>query len=180
VRKLSNEELQAALIAGDFNLLWEAAAAPAKAAVTGMLMRGEVEGEKDELVGEAYLAAGKAVRKWEPAKGSFATWIGAYVKTVVKFHWLKQYKHAAQLDRDANPEELADPNVVLSVDTVDAERVRGLLTELSPLERKLICRHFGIGQDEETTIRTLAAAYGMPSSTLHDKMREILNKLAAA
>ncbi len=178
MQKLTHEELWDAQARGDFDLLWTAAERHVAGTVIGMLRRGDVEGEKDDLIGEGNLAAGLAVKCWNPLVAAFSTHVSLFVYRAVKRYATKQDQHTMQILDGSSVEELSDPDAKSADETADVQRVRELLTGLSHAERKLISRYFGIGGDA-MSIRELAVAHDVASSTLHDKIRAILAKLAA-
>ncbi len=177
MRKYSHEELWAAQSRGDYQLLWTAAERHVASTVIGMLKRGDVEGDKDDLIGEGNLAAGLAVRKWDPLVAAFSTYVSLRVYRAVMHYVAKQGRHSVQVVDGYAVEELPDQEAKSAAEAADAASVRELLTGLSHAERKLIQRHFGIGEDP-MTVRELAVEHDVASSTLHRKVREILDKLA--
>ncbi len=79
---LTKEQLVAARAAQDWTTLWEAAIPLAKLTVRRLMEYGDLDPahSTSDLMQDALLAAGEAVRLWEPEKGAFSTWIPAYAK----------------------------------------------------------------------------------------------------
>ncbi len=179
MRKYSHEELWAAQSRGDYQLLWAAAERHVASTVIGMLKRGDVEGEKDDLIGEGNLAAGLAVRKWNPLEAALSTHVSLHVYRAVMRYVMKQGRHSVQVVDGVSVEDLPDQEAKSAAEMADTACVRELLTGLSHAERKLISRYFGIGQEEMTSTE-LAVAHDVPSRTMRRTIRAILDKLAVA
>ena len=69
---VSNETLLAQC---RYSELWARSEALVKSALGRLLRQGSIYAITDDMLQDAHIAAGKACRSWNPAKGAFSTWI---------------------------------------------------------------------------------------------------------
>lgn len=76
-QRLTHEELAQAHDRGDWDTLWKHAIPLTYFAVRRLVETGKVRSEfaSDDMVQEGLLAAGQAVRTWDPLLGAFSTWV---------------------------------------------------------------------------------------------------------
>lgn len=160
--KLMNaEELRAAHAAQDWRRLWEQTIYIVKHAVTRLLQAGQLAPERasDDLLQEGYMAAGRAVKTWNPDLGMLSTWISHAVRGAMLNH-LKAESTGIIGGRDAGhitvslPEEtlhdMEDEEPSDEVERLrDAVKVRIALEALEPREKLILERWFGIDCDPE-------------------------------
>lgn len=119
--RLASNELALARDAEDWTTLWKAAMPWVKFVISSMARQGVDE----DLLQEGNLAAGAAVRSWDPDKGAFSTHICSYVRFEMLKHLNEQKAHGtgtrwlaesgqpvelvpveAEGEEDAEPQEL--------------------------------------------------------------------------
>lgn len=160
--KLMNaEELRAAHAAQNWRVLWEQTIYIVKHAVTRLLQAGQLAPERasDDLLQEGHMAAGKAVKTWNPDLGMFSTWISHAVRGAMLDH-LRREASGMIGGRDAKlPTISFEDTMGLDMDgeepTEEVERVRDAvkvriaLESLEGREKLILERWFGIDCEPE-------------------------------
>lgn len=79
---LTKDDLKAAHVRQDWSTLWLAAIPLAKLSLKRLMEQGRLDPVHigGDLLQDALLAAGEAVRLWQPDKGAFSTWVMAYIR----------------------------------------------------------------------------------------------------
>lgn len=160
--KLMNaEELRAAHAAQNWRVLWEQTIYIVKHAVTRLLQAGQLAPERasDDLLQEGYMAAGKAVKTWNPDLGMFSTWISHAVRGAMLNHLKAESTGiiggrdagliTTQLADDITPDMEGDEPTEEIERLKDAVRVRIALGHLEERERLILERWFGIDCEPE-------------------------------
>lgn len=187
--QLSASELRAAQAAQDWRKLWEAALPLVKHTISKLLAAGQITTEQatDDLLQEGNLAVGRAVRTWEPDKGTLATWVCRAAHGALLDH-LRRQSSGMIGGRDSGVavaalfEEITEGSLREPQDEVvredDARAVREAIQALRvPEDRELICKVYGIGCDAQT-LPEIAAEWGMSPRSIDRMFATARRKLA--
>jgi RNA polymerase sigma-70 factor (ECF subfamily) len=134
----------------------------------------------DDLVAETFLIALRRRASYDPAQASVRGWLYGIATNLVRNHVrqeIRGYRLTARAHGADHPAEGPDTRVVARVDA--AARVRGLaaaLAGLSPAERDvLLLTSWAALEPAE-----VAAALGIPASTVRTRLHRVRRKLRAA
>lgn len=208
--RLSHAELAAARQRQDWGLLWEQAIPLAKLAVRRLMEKGSLApGQSTEdLMQDALLAAGLAVRKWQPEKGAFSTWVMARARgqvldslaacnsgmiggrrsglPVVSMHGEGSTAYegeddaedAAELQYEHTPEGLGDP--LEEAARVEAgEQALLRLASLPADAEELVASLYGVGRTKET-VEQFARRKRLAIRTVKYRLADALSALHSA
>lgn len=191
MKRLSAHELRAARKAQDWNTLWEQSLPIVKFAISSMV-RGGMDRHHctDDTLQEASLAAGKAVRTWDPSKGEFSTWIVKRATGAIRNH-INRERNGLIGGRDAYvatvemQEERAPDLEAKSAlgDLEGAERirlVRDLLFRASdnPLDYEIVAYRFGFAGYPVQTMNEIARRVRLPLRTVERRLAKALRDMA--
>jgi RNA polymerase sigma factor (sigma-70 family) len=206
--RLSHAELVAARTRQDWDLLWEQAIPLAKLAVRRLMEEGLLDPyhSREDLMQDAMLAAGMAVRKWQPEKGAFSTWVMVRVRgaaldsitaaatgmvggrrsgvTVVSMHGEGHTSYAENEEEDAEfaleypvvPEGLGDPAEEAS-NLQTHSHVEALIGSLPEKDADMLKRIYGLGFPKET-IAQYAARERLALRTVKYRLANALSYFA--
>jgi RNA polymerase primary sigma factor len=148
-----------------------------------------------DLVQEGNIGLMKATENFDPSKGKFGSfafwWIKTHMLQAIKKNWLvhipswrqeanRRNKEDALLCQVVELEESATGSSGGDDDPFEAatrnetkQVVQGMLSELTPRERQIICLRFGIGSGgEDHTFEEIGRSVGLTK----ERVRQILNK----
>lgn len=193
--KLTKAELLAAHVRRDWQTLWTAAIPAAKYAVWRMLRKGHLHTSRveEDVTQDALLAAGQAVRLWNPAKGALSTWVVTYVQQkllngmrtaradmvggresglpVVSMH-----EEEIEFAYDDPPEGFNTPEKEVEKQQA-AERVAAVLKGMPDDSAELVKCLYGIGQRREGWAQ-YAARKGISLRTVATRRSKTLRALS--
>lgn len=160
--KLMNaEELRAAHAAQDWRVLWEQTIYIVKHSVRRLLQAGQLAPERasDDLLQEGYMAAGRAVKTWNPDLGMFSTWISHAVRGAMLDHLRREASgmiggrdagHLTISFEDALTQDMDGEEPTEEMERLRlAAQVRVALASLEERERELLKRWYGIDCEPE-------------------------------
>lgn len=163
---------EALLAAGDFTALWNKALPLVKWQLGRMVQSGQLQSHylTDDIIQQCSLAVGKALRKWDPARGAFSTFMVTCIRTAATDHIRREASgivggrdaqgHAGPIDERT----LASDDVGALMKLIEREstaRVRAALQQLPLEEVDVLSRTFGFGNLPQQTARQLAGTYNM-------------------
>lgn len=186
MRQLRADELRAAKADEDYKLLWAQALPLVKYALRKLQSRGIRL--TDDLLQDCNLAAGQAVRRWNPNKGEFATWIIARVRGAA---WNHQRRERSGMvgGRDAPghtvtyEEELSggdDDDILKELHIEDAQEavIHGLANMALPDNADLLRYRFGLFGGKSSSVAELAELYGVGQRTMERRLGFAFAELA--
>lgn len=188
MRRLSAEELRAAKADHDYRLLWEQALPLVKFAV-GQLVRGGMNSAActEDMLQDGNLAAGRAVRTWDPKKGEFATWVVARVQGAIRNH-LTRERSGMVGGRDAHgqtahlEEEAAlspDDDILTEMQLAEAaDIIQGSLHEIPRRDSNLLRMKHGLFGVSPLAVAEIAYRFGAPLRTTERAIAQAFKKLA--
>ena len=128
--------------------------------------------DASDLAQEVFLRVFRSIRRYEPARGPFASWIFAIARNTHRSFFMRRRLGIAW---DVSPEEVEgsscssqDPQTPTGL-----ERLKYLLSRLTPKEQELIHLRFEI----DLTIPQIAAVLGMSDEAAKKAMQRTLRKL---
>lgn len=185
MRQLRADELRAAKADENYRLLWAQALPLVKYALRKLQAKGIRF--TDDLLQDCNLAAGQAVRRWNPDKGEFATWIIARVRGAAWNHQRREYSGMVG-GRDAPgrtvlyEEELSggeDDDLLKELHTEDAqEAVVDGLANMAPNNADLLRYRFGLFGRKSSSVAELAELYGVGQRTMERRLGFAFAELA--
>lgn len=187
MKRLSAEELRAARKAEDYRTLWEQADDLCKFAVSSMIRGGmDKQYATDDMLQEARMGAGKAVRTWDPAKGEFSTWITGRARYAISDH-IRRLLNGMVGGRDVQgttgeyhdyaPCEKEQAEDITSRES-DILFGRYVLDQLDDFEEvQLLRMRYGF-DGEPMSVPEIAKAMGQPLRTTERMLKNIQEKLA--
>ncbi len=158
--------------AGDYRSLWEQALPLVKWTLGVWVRAGKLQSQylTDDLIQECNLAVGRAIPKWDPARGAFSTFMVKCIRTAAMDHIRREESgivggrdaqgHAGPIDERT----LASDDVGALMKLIEREstaRVRAALQQLPLEEVDVLSRTFGFGNLPQQTARQLAGTYNM-------------------
>lgn len=174
---MNHQELCRARDAEDWNALWLEARTIVNAVVGSMYAANEIHNaEREDVLQEGYLAAGSAIRSWEPIEGTFNTWVTRITRGCI-------LKSLNKLDRthlaSADVENLTDADAPPTERGAEVWLVRSQLARLDLRERQFIERAYGIDCPEETH-EQIARSKGLSQQRVTEIINRALRKLGAS
>ncbi|HZT03735.1 MAG TPA: sigma-70 family RNA polymerase sigma factor [Steroidobacteraceae bacterium] len=159
---ISHEDAAALHARGDWTALWEASIPLVKHAITKLLRAGQLTADRvsDDLLQEGYLAARRALPKWDPEAGKLSTWIAYEVRGAMLDHLRRERsivggrrstRLSVLIQDDITPDD-RDPDA----EAKEVQHARDLinlsvaLAQLTEEERNLVERIYGIGRPSES------------------------------
>lgn len=186
MKRLNADELRAAQVAQDWRSLWEQALPLVKFAVNRFAMRGVDRALcSDDMIQDGNIAAGKAVRSWNPDKGEFSTWILARVEGAIRNH-LQRTLSGMVGGRDSEgrtgffeDERFADvEELVSSLEQEDeATRLGDALAQLTAGDQKILALRYGVGGEKTLQVQEIAIHLGWSQSSVKRVLAECVKKL---
>jgi RNA polymerase sigma factor (sigma-70 family) len=184
--RLSAEELRAAQSAQNWGLLWKEAIPLVKHAIKKLRRKGLSQQDRDDLFQEGNLAAGDAVRSWNPDAGAFSTWVIFRVNGALRNH-LARVAHGILGTRETHVptaafalDHFASSNkqyaAVLEEEQV-AQAVRDAVGKLPEIEAMVVRARYGI-DCEPSPADEVAAVHGVPARRQLRIITRALKKLS--
>ncbi|MHC4716794.1 MAG: RNA polymerase sigma factor [Planctomycetota bacterium] len=140
-----------------------------------LLRSGFRAADAEDLVQETFLRAFRSLGGFKPERGSFGRWLGAIARNVARRHW------ARRREADSFDPELADAMFAGAGNPADDPQVReetaavGDCVAALPHELGRIVR---LRYVDGRTTRGIAAATGLPESTVRLRLGEAVKLLA--
>lgn len=159
---LTPDELRVLHAARDWRVLWQAAIPIVKHAVTKLLRSGQLSTDSatDDLLQEGYLAAGPAIKSWNPDAGMFSTWISHAVRGAMLDHLRRECSGMVGGRDSGRRTTVMEDDIAMDTEAVtpaaetersnDALRVRVALASLGAREQLIVKRWFGIDCEPES------------------------------
>lgn len=160
-----------------------------KSVISRLLSRGTITPEQatDDLLQEGLLAAGRAVRTWQPLKGAFATWVhhaahGAMLDHIRRVSsgmvgGMRAHGQTAQLFEEILEGSIREPYETLLREQ-QAMHIRQSIDQLKiPEDRELIRRVYGIDCEAET-LPAIADDWGRSLRSVQRMFSTACRKLA--
>jgi RNA polymerase sigma factor (sigma-70 family) len=185
----SASELRAAQAAQDWHGLWLQAVPLVKSTISRLIASGNLTPEQatDDLLQEALLTAGRALRTWDPDQGAFTTWMTRAAHGAILDH-VRRTMSGMVGGRDAGAptlplfEEVTVGHLADAADLLGASQEQlavraGLKAMKSPKERELLMRVHGIDREKQN-MPQIAAEWFMPLRTIQRLYATAEKKLA--
>lgn len=170
--------------------MWEQALPLVKSTISRLIRQRRLTADQatGDLLQEGTLAAGRAVRTWQPDKGAFSTWVVNNAQGALMDH-LRRVSNGLVGGRDASgvaglyDEERGEdhgtfePAVTRLERDQDAAVVRIAIEGLkSAQDQELVRRYYGIDCEPERLV-DIAVKWKLPQSTMERMLRIVLKKL---
>jgi RNA polymerase sigma factor (sigma-70 family) len=170
------EQLQAS---GDYKTLWSRALPLTKYAISTLIRSGKIAKEQadDDFFQECCLAAGEAVRRWDPTRASFSRWVFLKVQGAALNTMRGIRLSVAPLDESRTPSDRLDIVGLLETKQ-DLTKVKNALKLVSPESREMLERRYGIGRAEESVMQ-IARSKGVVRMTVHRMLVQAQTEFAA-
>lgn len=165
----SNEDLFAA---GNLQALWEKNLPLVKLQLGRMVKSGQLQSRylTDDIIQVCSLAVGKALPKWNPARGALSTFLMKCVHTAARDHIRREANglvgkrdapgHAGPLDESIMPSPTPGIMERLLRKESDA-RVTAALAALTLDEYDVLVQYYGLGNHAPRNLRSIASGYGI-------------------
>lgn len=140
----------------------------------------------DDTLQEASLAAGKAVRTWDPAKGEFSTWIITKATSAIRDHVRRErsgpvggrdaYGATSKWVEEVIPDGRQKSVLNLMVEERDKTELRNLVGHLrSEADKEIVALRFGLERFPAMRMQQIAQQVGLSLATVE---RRLANALA--
>ena len=161
---------EALLAQGDFTALWSKALPLIKWQLGRMVQSGQLQPRylTDDLIQQCSLAVGKALRRWDPAKGAFSTFMVQSIRSAAADHIRREASgivggrdaqgHAGPLDESTMASN--NPAVLERLLTREnAARIAAALAALTLEEYDVLVQYYGLGYNAPRPLRAIAKTY---------------------
>ena len=189
--QLDAAELQALRKARDWQRLWVAALPLVKLTITRLISSGRITTDQatDDLLQEGNLAAGRAIRSWDPDKGAFSTWVMRAAHGAMLDHLRRASSgmvggRAARGGTSTLIEEAIEDDGTFEEAPEALQRMQesmqlrvSIASLKSVQDRELIKRYYGLGCEAEQ-LKDIASKWGFPLRTIERMLTGALKKLA--
>jgi RNA polymerase sigma factor (sigma-70 family) len=158
---------------GDHQTLWEAAVPLVRYVVKRLDVYGPHD--REDLIAEGTLAAGVAIRAWNPIDVAFSTWVCNCVRNRLIAYIDREREHdtrRVQQDVEQMAGDAPEPEL-------DATRVAEFLALVPFPDAQLLRKHFGIGC-APYTVSELAVAHDVSSAAVTQALQRALANLREA
>jgi RNA polymerase sigma factor (sigma-70 family) len=182
--------LRALKAAQDWKSLWSQALPLVKHTVSKLIASGRLTSEQatDDLLQEGNLAAGRAVRTWDPDKGAFSTWIVRAAHGAILDHIQRTSSgmvggrrspgHTTQLFEESLEGSLREPEEEI-LRAQNAQMIRRAVETLKiPEDRELLKLVYGLEDDEPRTLVQIAKDWDMSERSIQRMYAAAMKKLA--
>lgn len=163
---------EALLAAGDFTALWNKALPLVKWQLGRMVQSGQLQSHylTDDLIQQCSLAVGKALRKWDPVRGAFSTFMVKCIYTAAMDHIRREASgivggrdaqgHAGPLDEATMAS--GNPAILERLLTKEnASRIAAALAVLTLDEYDVLVQYYGLGYNSPRPLRSIAKSYNL-------------------
>ena len=164
---------------GDYKTLWSRALPLTKYAISTLIRSGKISREQadDDFFQECCLAAGEAIRRWDPTRASFSRWIFLKVQGAALNTMRGVRLSVAAMDESRAPSDRLD--IVRLLETKqELTGLKNALNAVSPESRELLERRYGIGRPEESVVQ-IARSKGVVRMSVHRMLVQAQTELAA-
>ena len=175
----SKEALEQLRADGDHKALWTKALPLTKYAISGLIRSGRLSKEQsdDDFFQECCIAAGNAVRRWDPGRASFSRWVIYSVRNAALdlLAGRKRFHYSYDDERTAG-----ERPAVESLLSKKEERtaIRAALNLMSPKYREMLERRYGIGRPEES-VADIARSLGVARMSVHEMLVRAHKEMAS-
>lgn len=169
-----DETLETAAALGDYNALWVAAFPLIAAAVRDLQAAGTIGRDLDpnELCQEAAVRVGEAVRRWDPERGAFSTFVTATARGAVLNYVNREANggtgsHNASVAVCALEPDTPDlPSLEDCTGDLDRVHLPGAFARLPERERAVLARRYGLDGHAPQSAAALAKDWGVAPLTV--------------